>query len=212
MAQPKTGNSHLRGSQFIGSGLYVSGVARVAGAVNIGGALTVTGALVAPSLSLSSHMTGIQIASGAIKQRHLGTGSLGPLYHVQLNYAPIHGPSYTTKVNIRDIRSETGVCAPGLKFMAPGVAITIRGIAFSFQTAPASTGLRVGIRSIPSSGAQVHKAYVTTLAAKIAVYKSGLTATIPAQNACGFSINRAGTSASGSNLGLTVYYTLNANP
>lgn len=207
MAQPKTGNSHVRGSQFIGSGLYVTGVARIGGAVNVGGALTVTGALtVAGAIVLSG---AVSLPSGTVQNTDIATGANGLLYSQTLHFAPIHGASYTSLTLLNRISSLSGQCAAGLKFMPPGIAITVRGLGFSLQTAPGTTGLRVGIRSIPSSGAQVHKAYVTTLAAKISVYKGGLTATIPAGNAFGLSLNRAGTTVSGSNLNVTVYYTRN---
>lgn len=211
MAQPKSGNSHTRGSQFIGSGLYVTGVARIAGSVNLAGALNVTGALtLGSSLQLSTHMTGIQLATGAIKDRHIGTGSAGVLFSHTLHLQPNSAPTYTG-FSFKIAPVVSGQAAPGLIAMAPNVAITIRGLAFAMGTAPGGTGLRVQILSIPSSGSVVHKGYVTTKVSKIAVYKSGLSATIPAQNGYGLAINRNGSStSSGTRLAVTVHYTRNA--
>ncbi len=214
MAEPKTGNSHTRGSQFIGSGLYVSGVARVAGAVRVGGSLNVTGALNAASVVLSTHMTGINLATGSIKARHLATGANSFLYSHNLQAAPF---SYSTSASYTPnwkISALSGQTTPGMKFMPPSVAITVRALGFSLQTAGASaSGMRFSIRSIPSSGSQVHKGYITIGASKTAVYKSGLTATIPAQNAVGICCNLANkTTSSGTQVGVTVYYTHAAQP
>ena len=199
MAQPKTGNSHLRGSHFIGSGLYVSGVARVAGAVRIGGTLNETGN--------STFAGSVNLPSGQVQQTDLATGASGILYSANLT---LLGNATFTAATRNKIYAATGACAPGLKFMAPNVAITIRGLAFSFATAPShASGARFSIRSIPSGGAQVHKGYVTTADGKISVYKSGLSATIPARNAAGIAINLVGKTASGNNMNVTVYYTRN---
>ena len=188
MAQPKTGNSHTRGSQFIGSGLYVSGVSRMSGAVTILGTLTLSGV--------------VNLPSGQVQQTDLATGSSGVLYSANMTHWGT-GASYS-------IHAVSGQAAGGLKFMAPGAAITIRALAFSYQTAPShASGARYSIRSIPSAGAQVHKGYVTHGNLKASIYKSGLTATIPASNAVGICINLAGKTVSGANLNVAAYYTRN---
>jgi len=201
MAQPKRGNSHLRGSQFIGSGLYVTGVGRIAGAVRIGGTLNVTGN--------ATFVGSVSLPSGQVQQTDLATGASGVLYSANMSLAPIHGVTYTSLALSYRVNAVTGYPGRGLKFMPPGVAITVRALGFTMQTGPAGTGLRVSIRSIPSSGAQVHKGYVTTVVTKFSIYKSGLTATIPAGNAVGIAINRVGTTESGQNLQITAYYTRN---
>jgi hypothetical protein len=226
MAQPKTGNTHLRGSQFIGSGLYVTGVARIAGAVNIGGALTVTGALtVAGAVAnpgnlniggtlrvtgASTFVGAVSLPSGTVQNTDIATGANGFLYSQNLTFHPGHGVTYTSLALTTKLAALSGQAGPGLKFMPPGIAITVRGLAFSFQTAPShASGARFSIRSIPSASTQVHKGYVTLASGKISAYKSGLSATIPANNAVGIAVNLAGKTVSGSNMNITVYYTRN---
>jgi hypothetical protein len=201
MAQPKTGNSHLRGSQFIGSGLYVTGVLRVGGQVNFAGALNVTG-----TLSIGNAIS-IATESAFVKDAHLATGSLGVLHEQNLTYVTT-GPS-------SKIHAITGQIARGMKFMAPGVGITIRGLAFSLQTGTShASGLRFSLAvKAGLSGTQAHKGYVTVGQNVVNIYKSGLSATVPAGAAVGLVVNLAGkTGASGHNLNVTAYYTRNANP
>jgi hypothetical protein len=186
MAQPKTGRSHTRSSMYVASGLYVSGNARVVGSIN----------------------TSAGLATGSVKQRSLGTGSNGVLYQAHMSLHPFsYSTSASFTANLRAY-AVTGKTAPGLKFRAPQVAITVHAIALSFMTAPAGGNFRISLRSIPSAGAQVHKGY-SEASGKIAMYFGGLSATIPANNAAGICINRAGGSASGTDLNVTVFYTRN---
>lgn len=219
MAEPKTGNSHTRGSQFIGSGLYVTGVLRAAGAARIGGTLNVTGAShlvgavnILGALNVTGAITlagSVSLPSGTVQNTDIATGSNGFLYSHSMKLVPNSGAvSYTSQLGNKVAPVVSGQAAFGLRAMAPGIGITIRGVAFAMQTAPGGTGLRVQLLSIPSSGSVVHKGYVTTKVSKIAVYKSGLSATIPAGNAYGFALNRNGSAtSSGTQLSLSVYYT-----
>jgi hypothetical protein len=189
MPGPVTQRSHTRSAVLIASGLYVSG------------GLTVAGSVV-----MSTHMTGVQLATGSIKGRHLATAP-GVSGDGVIFSAMLGRPSVSTH------SAASGTVVEGWTFVAHR-AITIRAIGIHFGTAPQGNGpFSIKVLSVPSSGSAVGKAVCSASVGgtkKVLLMSNFSSApTIPARSAVALAVKAVGATVAGRGGKPTIHYTYN---
>lgn len=194
-----------------------SGPLRVASGLSVGGVFNVTG-----QIYPAAHMTGIQIATGAIKVRHMGllsvtagalaTSSVGPMFSMAMGRKSSASWGATDAGTLHAAASATYKPWGMLVFDR---AITVRGIGIGFGTAPRNAGggaaWQVRLISVPSASlaTTIKKSVVTfgIASGRSTLFKGSLSATFPARNGLSLRIDKVGTGPAGSGGQPTIHYT-----